>query len=821
MKNFLRSKKIISFAVCFVMIFSFCIGLDLSVKAIETGGIKNGKVYRLKNYGSGKYLNVYGGYDANGQNVVQWTKDGSVEQNFKIVYNEAVGCYKMYAMCSSNGNNRVLDAARSSGSIVSGCNVDIWTPDDNDAQFWWIVYVGNGKYRIVLNYNTAWALTAVDDSNGTSSGKSSTSPGNVYVSSYNATDYQHWIIEEVNPQQTIVDDVYYIKNIKSNKYLDVYEGGGSGSNVVQWYFQGEGNQQWKVEHLENGYYTIRPSYNSSLALAVRDNFDSNGSNVELMTTTLIPTRAQWKIIINVNGSYRIVSRCSYDNKALAVENASIADGANVIQYKYNATQNDEWYFVAAQNKAAIYATTVSLNNTYSEKIDRASDIDWYKITMSRNATSKLRIALTNPYDGNNVVAHYKMELYSGLSSNPTILENVCKSEYNVADVIVDLSNFTTSKTFYLKISPLERHDFSANYNYYLNFEETSEPYGGEIYGWDYLGVKEIPTIKFRSSTGMDDEWSTINGEQISYKTLFLEAMALWNNLNIKGDGTPLFEITTSSSEKSEVKAFSYAGSTARYLPDTGSIDINKGIFSTFGRPKAVAVLAHELGHALGLADLYVTSNDGYYYNGGLIDNTDKLMYGKTSSQLSSNGTQILHDMDIYGVKRVQNWITASYKYYSMDDLYKEADLIVRGTVTAARDYTDNPNKQLSNMYTNITMDVSEYLYGDNLGDSLSFLQEGQSESSFEDNQILQRGEECLLFLKYGDDGNLYILGGPQGRFDITDDGNSMIVNHLDNFKYERMNVPGITRPEKSKIFKDKKDFSYEVKIKAKDFKLNK
>ena len=49
----------------------------------------------------------------------------------------------------------------------------------------------------------------------------------------------------------------------------------------------------------------------------------------------------------------------------------------------------------------------------------------------------------------------------------------------------------------------------------------------------------------------------------------------------------------------------------------------------------------------------------------------------------------------------------------------------------------------------------------------------------------------------------------------------MIVNHLDNFKYERMNVHGITRPEKSKLFKDKKDFSDEVKIKAKDFKLNK
>lgn len=348
MKRNVKSRKIASLIICFTLFLSLSMGLDFETKAVEASGLINKKVYCIKNVESGKYLNVYGGYDVNGQNIVQWTKDGSVEQKFKLEYNDSLGCYMIYAMCSSSGTNRVVDVSRNNGSITSGCNVAIWTPDDTEAQFWRIVYVGAGKYRIVLNSNTALVLTSVDDSNGTSGGKSSTSPGNVFISTYSATNYQHWIFEEVSTSRSIDDGQYYIRNNNSGKYLDVANSGSSGANVTQWDFHSGMNQKWSINYLNNGYYVIKPAHNNNLALDVYNNYDYNDSNIDVQTApsnySSIPDNMQWKIIPCSDGIYRIASKCSYNDKVLTVQGASMDNGANVIQYKYNETQNDEWVF---------------------------------------------------------------------------------------------------------------------------------------------------------------------------------------------------------------------------------------------------------------------------------------------------------------------------------------------------------------------------------------------------------------------------------------------------------------------------------------------
>ena len=499
MKHSIRSKKFISMILCFVLTFSFCLiqGFDFNAKAVVAGGVETGKIYNLKNFGSGKYLNVYGGYDANGQNVVQWSKDGSVEQNFKIVYDQSYGHYKLYAMCSSSGNNRVVDVARNNGSLVPGCNVDIWTPNDNDAQFWWLVYVGNGKYRIVLNYNTVCALTAVDDSNGTSSGKSSTSPGNVYVSSYNATDYQHWILEEVNPQRTIADGVYYLKNYKSNLYADVAASGGAGSNVSQWSFHGGKNQQWKVTYLNNGYYIIRPVHNNSLALSVNNNYDSNGSNINVSAAPpnndplQIPYYEQWKIILNYNGTYRIASRCSFNDKVLTVEDASTSSGANIIQYKYNATQNDEWIFL--RNK-----TETNPNVNANSNYDRAAAAG-YAVQYGENPNPDYRIP------GYDCTSFVSQALYAGGMSE--LGKPLLPSQSDQENV---------NNWFY----------------HYLGISYTWSITDNFAWHWGQFGgtgnLRAFRTIQYNSAASALDEWSNV------YANLYEgDVIQIYNNSNNK------------------------------------------------------------------------------------------------------------------------------------------------------------------------------------------------------------------------------------------------------------------------------------------------
>lgn len=169
---------------------------DVSV-ASAAGGIVSGTIYNIKNVNSGKYLNVHNGVDANGTNVYQWTKDGSAEQNFKVIYSAATDSYKFYAMCSSSGNGRVVDILNHGNPLANGQNVNLWTEESAIAQQFVIIPLGQGQYRIACKYNTALYLTANGTSNGTSTGTSSSSAGNVYISGYVESMTQHWIFEAV------------------------------------------------------------------------------------------------------------------------------------------------------------------------------------------------------------------------------------------------------------------------------------------------------------------------------------------------------------------------------------------------------------------------------------------------------------------------------------------------------------------------------------------------------------------------------------------------------------------------------------------------
>lgn len=165
--------------------------------------VTSGAVYCIKNAASGKYVNVHNGIDATGTNVYQWTADGSAEQKFKIVYSSADDAYKFYCMCSSNGTNRVLDIKRDDAAVASGQNVQICGPVDPTAQNWTIVSLGSNKYKICVKANTALALTSYGNSNGTSTGTSATSAGNVFISTYTGAQNQMWYLEKEGTTSTV------------------------------------------------------------------------------------------------------------------------------------------------------------------------------------------------------------------------------------------------------------------------------------------------------------------------------------------------------------------------------------------------------------------------------------------------------------------------------------------------------------------------------------------------------------------------------------------------------------------------------------------
>lgn len=97
--------------VCLTLIFFSIADFSVSAATVNSN-IISGETYRLVNVGSGKYLNLSGGNNANGANINQFTGDNSITQDFIIRWIASESCYKIYSACSDEGNDRVLDVKR-------------------------------------------------------------------------------------------------------------------------------------------------------------------------------------------------------------------------------------------------------------------------------------------------------------------------------------------------------------------------------------------------------------------------------------------------------------------------------------------------------------------------------------------------------------------------------------------------------------------------------------------------------------------------------------------------------------------------------------
>ena len=152
---------------------------------------------------------------------------------------------------------------------------------------------------------------------------------------------------------------YYIKNKNSGQYLTV-----SGTNVNQAKYTGATSQRWKLISTGNGECNIIPMSNQSYALNVSGNSASNDANI-VISTNKSATGSKFKVYFNSDlVTYRMASKPSGFNKTVVVSGASCQAGANVIQYSYNRTHNDEWIF---EPRTYTMGLAKQYAHTYAEK----------------------------------------------------------------------------------------------------------------------------------------------------------------------------------------------------------------------------------------------------------------------------------------------------------------------------------------------------------------------------------------------------------------------------------------------------------------------
>lgn len=147
------------------------------------------------------------------------------------------------------------------------------------------------------------------------------------------------------------NNLYYIKNKGSNKYLTVTSSG----NVVQKSLNNLETQRFfiRASNTYSNYYTITPDSNSSKRLDVYNATDANFQNIQVYDENLAYLSAQsFKFILCSNTSYQIMPKLS-TTRVLDVTNASNSNDANIQLYQKRVDGTDplsayqEWYLIKA------------------------------------------------------------------------------------------------------------------------------------------------------------------------------------------------------------------------------------------------------------------------------------------------------------------------------------------------------------------------------------------------------------------------------------------------------------------------------------------
>ena len=172
-----------------------------------TQHLSNDRYYIESGVGNSQYLTVYG--HGTGNNVNIQTYNSTIKEDIFTVSHVSNGYYKL----KNYNSGKCVDIEGS--SFVSGANVHQYTDNGNDEQRWGMVKAGDGYFYLRAKPNTKISLDVKGGAakNGT----------NVQVYTNNTTASQKWkfITDGRLSGQTISDGYYYIKSGLGSRYLSV------------------------------------------------------------------------------------------------------------------------------------------------------------------------------------------------------------------------------------------------------------------------------------------------------------------------------------------------------------------------------------------------------------------------------------------------------------------------------------------------------------------------------------------------------------------------------------------------------------------------
>ncbi|MDR0914378.1 MAG: S8 family serine peptidase [Oscillospiraceae bacterium] len=172
------------------------------------------------------------------------------------------------------------------------------------------------------------------------------------------TFYANWVFRpfQMSPNEDITDGDYYIKNVRSGKYLEVPNSATTNNTQLkQQAFTGNLNQQWQIKGYSGGFVTLNPVHWLYSSVVVSGGGQVNQTPAVVSASDDDNDRFKfYPIPSSGEQKYVIATGTTNYEKTLVVQDASLADGANVFQYDYENpnTDNDEWVLERVQRISA-------------------------------------------------------------------------------------------------------------------------------------------------------------------------------------------------------------------------------------------------------------------------------------------------------------------------------------------------------------------------------------------------------------------------------------------------------------------------------------
>ncbi len=333
-------------------------GLSLIATSSKTMSVKSNSV--TVDGTTYSYCLALGGTGNTSYRAVKVPVSGS--DTIKVVLKSSGSSTRSLVVADASGNKLGTLSAGSSASIQS------------------YNYSGSSGYVYLYSSGSGiniYKIQVDSKSSSSSSSSSSNSSSSTTVSNYS----------------TLSDGWYYIKNVNSQKYLQVTNNSGyDGANVEQGSGSGVSGQKWYLTNTGSGYFTLKNGTGYMLDVPYGENAD--GTNIQVWSNNNLDPQKFKLVASSKSGAYGILTKASADTKSLDVYNFSTADGGNVCQWTYYDNTCQQWIFEAVGGSSSSSGSSSSGSSSSGSSSSAASG-DLFVSTSGKSSNSGTQ---SSPYD---------------------------------------------------------------------------------------------------------------------------------------------------------------------------------------------------------------------------------------------------------------------------------------------------------------------------------------------------------------------------------------------------------------------------------------